>query len=324
MRFALTYFFVFFVFFAFPQNNIFDFANLSFSSRSSSMGGDLINIYDDDVNIAVVNPSCLNSNMNNKLSFSFIDYYTDINYFSSVFVTDINDFGSFCFGFFGVNYGDFIESDETGNVIGSFKAGEYMFTIGSSKKILKKLYLGSNFKFLYSNLYNISSTAVSSDLSFFYKSDLSNFTLLFRNMGTTIKSYNNNNNNNMPFKIQLGVSNKLKYLPLRFSFIYDNIQDFNHLNSELNSELNFLNKLFSHFIIGAEFGKDKFKIRGGYNVKRRYELSYIYPGFSGFSWGLGLRIKDFELDYSRSTYHVYGSPNYFTISTNLSKILKFK
>ena len=155
MRFTLTYFFVFFVFFAFPQNNIFDFSNLSFSSRSSAMGGDLINVYDDDVNIAVVNPSCVNSNMNNKLSFSFIDYYTDINYFSSVFVTDINSLGSFCFGFFGVNYGDFIESDETGNVIGSFKAGEYMFTLGSSKKILKKLYLGSNFKFLYSNLYNI-------------------------------------------------------------------------------------------------------------------------------------------------------------------------
>ena len=323
MRFTLTYFFVFFVFFAFPQNNIFDFSNLSFSSRSSAMGGDLINVYDDDVNVAVVNPSCVNSNMNNKLSFSFIDYYTDINYFSSVFVTDINNLGSFCFGFFGVNYGDFIESDETGNVIGSFKAGEYMFTLGSSKKILKKLYLGSNFKFLYSNLYNISSTALLSDWSFFYKSDLSDLTLLFRNMGTTIKGYNDNNYI-LPFKVQLGFSNRLKYLPLRFSFVYDNIQDFNHLYSELNSELNFLNKLFSHFIIGAEFGKDKFKIRLGYNVKRRYELRDFYPGFTGFSWGLGLKIKDFEVDYSRSTYHVYGSPNYFTISTNLNKILKVK
>ena len=142
-------------------------------------------------------------------------------------------------------------------------------------------------------------------------------------MGTTIKGYNDNNYI-LPFKVQLGFSNRLKYLPLRFSFVYDNIQDFNHLYSELNSELSFLNKLFSHFIIGAEFGKDKFKIRLGYNVKRRYELRDFYPGFTGFSWGLGLKIKDFEVDYSRSTYHVYGSPNYFTISTNLNKILKVK
>ena len=75
--------------------------------------------------------------------------------------------------------------------------------------------------------------------------------------------------------------------------------------------------------MGWEFGKNRFKIRGGYNVQRRYELKNdSYMGFTGFSWGVGIKLYNLEIDYSRSTYHIYGSPNYFTISTNLNNIFK--
>tara|TARA_B100001750_G_C15311082_1_gene497298 strand:- start:577 stop:822 length:246 start_codon:yes stop_codon:yes gene_type:complete len=75
--------------------------------------------------------------------------------------------------------------------------------------------------------------------------------------------------------------------------------------------------------MGWEFGQNRFKIRGGYNVQRRYELKNdSYMGFTGFSWGVGIKLYNLEIDYSRSTYHIYGSPNYFTISTSLNNIFK--
>jgi len=42
----------------------------------------------------------------------------------------------------------------------------------------------------------------------------------------------------------------------------------------------------------------------------------------GFSWGFGIRIKKISIDYARSTWHLNGSPNYLTISANLSDFMK--
>ena len=51
--------------------------------------------------------------------------------------------------------------------------------------------------------------------------------------------------------------------------------------------------------MGWEFGKNRFKIRGGYNVQRRYELKNdSYMGVTGFSWGVGVKLYNLEIDYS--------------------------
>ena len=57
----------------------------------------------------------------------------------------------------------------------------------------------------------------------------------------------------------------------------------------------------------------------GYNPKRRQELKVdSYLGMVGFSWGLGIKISHFKINYGRSTYHLHGSPNYFSFSTDFS------
>jgi len=42
-------------------------------------------------------------------------------------------------------------------------------------------------------------------------------------------------------------------------------------------------------------------------------------GTVGLSWGLGFRVSKFHFSYSRAAYHLVGSPNYITITTNLSE-----
>ena len=83
-------------------------------------------------------------------------------------------------------------------------------------------------------------------------------------------------------------------------------------------------KALRHFVIGGEFLLSKnFNVRVGYNHLRRRELrTETKAGGAGLSFGAMIRIKNFELNYTRAYYHVSGATNYFTVSTSLSRWLK--
>ena len=81
-----------------------------------------------------------------------------------------------------------------------------------------------------------------------------------------------------------------------------------------------------HIIFGAELyiGKN-LVLRGGYNYRRRAEMKIEdRMAMVGFSWGLGVRIYKFRINYSRVTYSLAGSPNYFTIAFDLDSFKKNK
>ena len=68
-------------------------------------------------------------------------------------------------------------------------------------------------------------------------------------------------------------------------------------------------------------------LRAAYNYGMRQNLKTpTAKGLCGFSYGFGIKIWELSINYSRSEMHIYGSPNYFTLSTNLdrffSKIIK--
>jgi hypothetical protein len=126
----------------------------------------------------------------------------------------------------------------------------------------------------------------------------------------------------------------LKYLPFRYHLTYNNINKFDitspyKLTSQTNIESGDLEiqeesiakTALRHLIIGGElnpFRKSLF-IRVGFNFQRRFDLSTIsQPSMVGFSWGIGFRVLKYYFDYSRSSYHLSGVPNNFSIATNLS------
>jgi hypothetical protein len=81
-----------------------------------------------------------------------------------------------------------------------------------------------------------------------------------------------------------------------------------------------------HIAIGAELNPSKnVFFRFGYNYHRRKEM-IVESRLStiGFSWGVGLRISKFNISYARSAYHLAGSPNVITLTTNLSDFIDNK
>ncbi len=323
-------------------DNVYEFLNFSSAARITGLGGNLITIKDDDVSLAQANPALLNSSMHQAISFNHNFHLAGIqhgfvNYGHEIKAWKINVHGGIQY----TSYGDFVGTNEFGNVTGNFKASEYAITMGASHQLYENLSIGANVKVISSQLEAYHSVGIATDLAAFYQDSSKSFsaTLVVRNLGTQLSTYEEGRQESLPLDLQFGISKKLKYLPFRFSIIAHNLQRWNILyddpnqeettllfgddqsNSERSNTSIFFDNLFRHFIFNGEFlfGKtENFRLRVGYNHFRRKELSVEnFRSLSGFSLGLGFKINRFRIDYGRSFYHIAGGVNHFSISTNL-------
>jgi len=83
-------------------------------------------------------------------------------------------------------------------------------------------------------------------------------------------------------------------------------------------------KIFRHFVFGTEFLISKHvNLRAGYNHMRRAELrSEGRAGVSGFSFGAGIMVKKFNIDYAFTKFHAIGGSHHFGVGTNISTFVR--
>jgi hypothetical protein len=325
-------------------DNTYEFLNLPVSARVGAVGGNLISVKDDDLNLSYQNPSLLDSSMHNKLSLTYVNYFGDVNFGYAGYARHYAKLeGTLSAGLQFVDYGAFTMADETGLITGSFKAGEYALNFGYGRKIDSLFSVGANLKTIYSNLagYNSVGSAVDIAGTYFDARRQVCVALVVKNMGIQWTTYNGGRREELPFEVQLGFSKKPKHVPFRFSLIaqhlekwdltFDDplnpVQTVDPLTGEeidQNKVKIFSDKLMRHVVLGGEFLLTKnFNLRLGYNYQRRKELIVTgKPGLIGFSFGFGLKISKFYLSYGRASYHLAGKSNHFTITTNLSDFMK--
>jgi len=314
-------------------NNAYEFLTLTNSARIAAMGGNFLAVDDNDITLTQANPSLINASMHNSLSLGFVDYYSDINYGYAMYGRNFAKAGSFVGSMQYISYGDFTQTNEQGEQLGTFNAGEYAFNVGWGRSLDTVFRIGANAKMILSNLESYNSIGVAVDVAGSYvPNDKTCVSLLFRNIGRQITTYSSNGVEPLPFEIQLGVSRRLEHLPFRVSALLTHLErwdltyDLPETQSAISGETttrsgigDFADKAFRHLVIGGEFMPAKFlSLRLGYNYQRRQEMTVsTRTGMVGFSWGLGLKVSKFGINYSRSRYHLAGSPNYITITTNL-------
>lgn len=328
------------VFSQFGGKNVYSFLDLSNSARIMALGGKSVPIRDNDISLAYSNPSLLTKEMHNNFVLSFVNYYAGINYGMASISKCYNKYGNFLVGINYVNYGNFDEYDDSGEKLGSFSSSEYAFNFSWSKELDSNFIIGSTIKPIFSNLYKNKSYGIVADISTSYNNSKRRITasLLFRNIGRQIKSYNDKNEN-LPFQIELGFSKKLLHVPFRYIIVLQHIEKFDLTYSNPQTEKSttntikadstkesswdkisdFADKASRHIVIGGEFTPAKFLFfRLGLNYMLRKEMLIdSKPSTVGISWGIGLKIKKINISYSRSRYHLYGSPNSISISTKI-------
>ena len=295
-----------------------------------------VSLYSQDLESGIFNPAMLNEKMEKQLSLNFVDYFSDINFVSAAYALPLRDFGTIGISVKSIGYGEFTETDFTSQSLGTFGANEQIISVGLGKELSERWSVGASVKTLFSNLQDYQSVALASDLAIAFKKEDKNFSmsLLARNYGKQISTYASTEEI-LPFQLDFGLSKRLEHLPFLITMNYKNVQkwDLTSVYESANNdfslntsseEINFTNKLFRHIDVGGELSIGKhIQLRMGYNPKRRQELKVdSYLGMVGFSWGLGIKISHFKINYGRSTYHLHGSPNYFSFSTDFSKFYK--
>lgn len=321
--------------------HVHEFLNLTPAARIAGLGGVNISTRDYDANFGWQNPALLNDSMHQQVSISLVNYLADITYGYTSYAHSIKGVADFHAGVHYVNYGKFIEADEYGNQLGTFRASDIAIVVGAARQF----YLfrgGVNLKFINSSVSGFRShSALAMDIGGLYESDNGLFSagMVFKNIGFNLGNYQlpDGSSAPLPFESQIGITGRLRHLPLRFSFTATNLQNPRLIYKDPNPEPQYdlsgnliepkgqgFDNLFRHFVFGGEFLLSKgFNIRAGYNHLRRAELRSVNRGgLSGFSFGAGIRISKFRLDYSLVNFHAIGSTHNFSISSNIGSFKK--
>lgn len=342
MRFLLSIVFLLVTTSVFAQNGgngTYQFLKLSPSARITALGGNLISVKDDDLNNAFQNPALLNSSMDGFATFSFVNYFSDVKYGYAAFARDYGRIGTFSFGLQFIQYGDFEETNNEGELTGRiFDGGEYNLNIGYAYPIDEFFSVGTNVKGIISNLETYNSFAVAGDVGITFYNEATTFTaaLVAKNIGYQVKTFTNGNREDLPFEIQFGISQKLANAPFRYSIIAHDLQKFdltfedpNDPNQQIDlatgqpivKKIGVVEKAARHLIFGAELLlSQNFNLRVGYDYQRQKELSVQGVGGGGFSFGVGLKVKKISFSYGNASYSAAGASNHFSISANLNDI----
>jgi hypothetical protein len=313
--------------------HVYEFLNLSPSARVTGLGDYLISVYDDDANLALLNPAALNAQSNTHINFSQTFHFSDItngyvSYSHFLKKYDVSVHGGFQY----INYGHFSLADEFGAISGEFSVGEQALTLGASKTLNENYSVGSNMKFIFSSFESYNSAGFAFDLGGMYRKEEKKFSAGFviRNLGTQFTAYDEEREL-LPFDMMFGVSKQLEHLPLRFSLIAHHLHRWNITYDDPALENNrlFTNNLatgvdnfFRHLVFNGEFLLGKggpLRLRFGYNHFRRRELSLTdFLSFAGFSGGFGIKAKRWRVDYGFNIYHVHGSVHQLSFGTSLN------
>jgi len=300
----------------------FDFLQLPTSVRASSLGGTNISIIENDLSLIFQNPAFLGQEMNLTFSASYLSYIADIGMGNVAFAKSLGERSAFGVGFMYINYGKMLETTNEPYIIGEMNAADICGNIFFSRDLSEKIRGGVAAKFIYSNYAYNTSIGLGVDLGLSYYNPNNNLSigLTGKNLGRQIKSYETELAN-LPWDIQLGISQKLAHAPVRYSItaVQLNNWQFYNLEGEKNS---FTSTLLKHFIFGAEFLlTDNFWIGLGYNTKRSADL-HLSEGnvFSGFSLGAGLKVKAFAFGCSIGKYHPSATSFMFNVSTSLAEM----
>ncbi|MCP4457041.1 MAG: type IX secretion system protein PorQ [Cytophagales bacterium] len=298
--------------------------NLINNARTAALGGYNVSLADGDLAMISQNPALLDSVGSGSIVFMYNPFFADINALTFQYATEFGSLGSIGFGLTSVNYGEFAQTDETGEESGTFNARDYVFTIGKSHR-LGPFVLGSNIKFIHSGIAGYTASAIALDFAGLYQLPNSDFSagMVINNLGIVISDFTESSAE-LPLQVTAGISFKPEGMPIRFSLTGHNFTDAENKFFEKDENPNFADKILKRLSIGGElmFSRNVHFLFG-YDHNRKRELTLEQTaGGAGFSYGLMIQMKKYRFRFSRATYHAAGGTSYISLQSNLKDIKK--
>jgi len=315
-------------------NATYQFLNLMSSPRQAALGGKIITNVDYDVTQGLYNPATINVDMDNQLALNYANHLGDIRYGTAAYAYTVDRrTQTFHAGVTYINYGSFDGYDENGNSTGTFTGNEAALSLGYALQIgFTDFYAGVNLKLISSKLEQYSSFGGALDFGLIYINEYLDFNaaLVVRNIGTQFTTYAGLREP-LPFEIDLGFSQTLQFVPIRWHLTFENLQQWpiavanparatTDLNGNQTQEkVGFFSNLMRHTLIGFELFPDKgFNLRLGYSFRRAEELRIIdQRNFSGLSFGIGMKFNKLRFSYTHARYSLAANTSFLGMQISL-------
>ena len=313
---------------------VYDFQNISYSAYSTSTGGQLLSDGSNDLQLIGQNPALLINDSIGEFSMNYTNYIADINGSQLLYNLKKVKGGNLAFGLTYLNYGSFIEANAGGIQTGTFSANDFAFSSYYSIFLDKdSLYsLGAEGRIMFSQLESYLSLGMALDLGFNYfnKETEFGYALVVENLGDQLIKYADTSELVNP-RIHIGLRKGLAHAPfdfvitahdlqkpnLNYTDIIDQENTIDPLSGEtIETSTNYSDLIMRHINLGVIFNPIKnFNVRFGYNYQRQRELRLLSKtGGAGFTFGIGIKIKEFYIDYGQGKYSAAGTNNQFTIT----------
>ncbi len=304
------------------SSSSFNFLKIPVSAHAAALGGDNVSLKLDDPTLIFGNPAMAAQINDASINLNYMTYVADAKVLSASFVKVFSV--RHTFGLTGqlFNYGNMDETDEDGNVTGSFSAKDacvsalYSYTMGGG------FVGGATLHFIHSNYADFNSTAIGVDVGLHYDNEEKDISagVVLKNIGRQISSFHDDRTENLPFDLQIGITRHMQHAPFRWSLTLKDLtrwSDHYYFNPEGKNGIG--RKLFNHVVFGLDFlPTDNIYIAAGYNFRRANELKAAGSAHgAGLSFGAGLQAQHFKIGISWAKYHVNVSSLLFNVSYSL-------
>ncbi|MDX1547627.1 MAG: type IX secretion system protein PorQ [Rhodothermales bacterium] len=293
----------------------FAFLRLEPSARAAALGGSFSAVYGDDVNGLFYNPALLNAETHRALSVSYLNHLSDINAGFAAYSRHVDGVGTFGAGLRFLSWGELEGADEDGNRTGTFSASDVALTLGAARARGDRLHYGASVHVIYSSVEDFNASALAADAGVVYHVPDRALALSasVNNLGVTLSSLGETDDE-LPLDLRLGVTKRLRYVPLLVSVTGYNLHDVGDAPEGGTA----LGNVFRHLAFGGEFQfSQAFNLRFGYNHRRHEALKTDSRlDLAGVGLGFGLKVSRFRLDYAYNSWS-FGGLHQFTVRTPL-------
>jgi hypothetical protein len=297
-------------------SSTYNFMKMQWVPQASALGGRNISMFNNDVGLFNDNPALLRYQHHGNISANFVSIAPTINgLFGAGAFHHENSNTTFGGGIAHLQYGNEMQTDAAGNILGSFTAYDQMISFAASRSYGERWFYGASLKFINSRYGAYTSMGIASDIGISYYDEESMIQAGFvaKNMGVQIKTYANQFED-LPFDLLLGATKQLEKAPIRFSLTAQRLHQFDLLYKDDSFDLDnygvsvkngIATKLMSHLIAGTDLLiGEKLVFSVGYNFLRRKELMIrnLSNGLTGFGYGIRLNLNSLQFQYARTHY----------------------
>ena len=317
-------------------SSAYDFLDIPTSAHAFALGGSAPALIDDDVTLVDQNPALLGAEIEKQVAFNYMMYMQSGNFAGLRYGMAASERGAWAIGMRYLNYGSITRYDQDGFSDGSTFSPQDLVIEGTySHDFTDRLRGGINFKMAYSNYDGRSAFALAADLGINYydsEKDLS-LSAVLKNAGGQVKRFYNSYDR-VPVDLQLAYMQGIGSSPFSIAITATNLTSwrlpyYNHSagdnGQQLEMKSGFFSNFFRHLIFGIQVAPtDKFYAALAYNYKTRTDMSGYSRNFlSGFSIGMGIRVKSFGVQLAYAMPHKSGSSLLLNLNVALEELIGY-